>query len=106
MSLSVPISASPNSGYQKVSILEVNLSTAPEFRADLESFNVKPFTMVIILGPWEMGNKFKDAIELSGWKWLFHGSKFRRHLHVPEDYKGAVVLNENFDSASRKLGAT
>lgn len=106
MSLSVPIRASANSAFEKVTILEVDLSTAPDFLADLEKFNVKPFGMVIIFGSWEMGNKFKDAIELSGWKWLFHGSKFRGHLQVPEDYKGAVVLHENYDSASRKLGAT
>ena len=95
----------PAGNIHVVTFLEVNWDNAETLKNELAALDVAPLDMVIILAPWNMGNDFKLAIELAGWRWIFHGSKYAGHLNVPQDMKGAVVIRENTNTSKAKLGA-
>lgn len=103
MSLST-LNASSGKTYL-ITVHEINWAHADNFRKDLEGLGLAPFDMVIFLAPWDLGNDFKVAIELAGWRWIFHGSKYKGHLNVPIDFKGAIVIRENANTSKEKLGA-
>jgi hypothetical protein len=52
----------------------------------------------------EYDNAFKKAIEHAGFRWMYHGSKWKGHDNMPEEFKGAVLLRTKAADAKNTIG--
>ena len=47
---------------------------------------------------------FKLALGEAGFSWIYHGSKYYGHEHVPSDFKGAILLRTKAAAAKSTIG--